>query len=93
LLEVKSIWKDVSELPEEFDETAILWKDDNGNVAIGGYFRDGDICGGITMGNLEKKKYLTLTDYINDQEQFNQDVLERLKKLEGSVDDTASSER
>ena len=76
----KSIWKDVSELPEEFDEIAILWKDDNGNVAIGGYFREKDRCGGIAMGNLEKKKFCTLTEYINDQEQFKKDVLGRLNK-------------
>ena len=91
----KSIWKDVSELPEK--ECQVLVKTCNG-IMIGSFRRYIDeeqlqlvvenigTCGGdiptesLAISHYGAKEYCTLTDYINDQEQFKQDVLGRLDK-------------
>jgi len=91
----KSIWKDVSELPEK--ECQVLVKTCNG-IMIGSFRRYIDeeqlllvvenigMCGGdiptesLAISHYGAKKYCTLTDYINDQEQFKQYVLGRLNK-------------
>ena len=85
----KSVWKDVSELPKETVSVIIQLQD--GKVIFGCYHYYDQCFKQISFnediptscGNSVINKYCTLTDYINEQEQFKKDVLERLNKLEG----------
>jgi len=88
-LQIKSIWKDVSELPKENCEVIFKWYDKNKSNMFGRFnnkkfyfIPQGDNQSqGLVKCNFSaytKKflKYCELTDYINNTE-------ERLKKLEG----------
>lgn len=74
----ESIWKPVSELPEELYEEVLI-KTDLDNIRRGYFY---NVCGKFEVMSgysVETKKYCTLTDFINDYEKLK----ERVKKLEG----------
>jgi len=88
----KSIWKDVSELPKKSAHYII--RGINGDIVFGVFdsrvqkflgFRE-QLDDSVNISEYPKeniKEYCQLTDYINNTENFQQEVLERLKKLEG----------
>jgi hypothetical protein len=86
-LEPKSIWKDVSELPETTSH--IIAKDCLGRYSV--FESNNKMILNLKDGGIVNQdiifKFCLLSDYINDQEQFKQDVLERLNKRRNSSDE------
>jgi len=74
VLQIKSIWKDVSELPKDLIEDCFI-KYRRGGFSIATAYNGQFIVVNQSYGRESIKKYCTLTDYINNTE-------ERLKKLE-----------
>lgn len=75
VLQIKSIWKDVSELPKDLIEDCFI-EYRRGGFSIATAYNGQFIVVNQSYGRESIKKYCTLTDYINNTE-------ERLKKLEG----------
>jgi hypothetical protein len=79
----KSIWKDVSELPKDWCDVIIVLKY-NDIVEYGKFSRNQFRSNNLSEIPFDEiKQYCTLTDYINNTENFQKEVLERLRKLEG----------
>ncbi|NBV06679.1 MAG: hypothetical protein EBS06_05525 [Proteobacteria bacterium] len=89
-----SIWKDVSELPENFKSVFIiksnLAMDNNSYYLANGWNRNGNIVfealeNGIFSGyaSCNVEKYCTLTDFINSFEQMQKDI-EEIKRKYGN---------
>tara|TARA_R110000868_G_scaffold29030_1_gene107933 strand:+ start:6955 stop:7710 length:756 start_codon:yes stop_codon:yes gene_type:complete len=91
-VEPVSIWKDVSELPEDDDLIPYLIKSKNGSISIGEFRYFDDIEKGVFYDHISQydnnveaeeienvKSYTTLTDFINSFEQMQKDI-EQLKR-------------